>query len=150
MNRIKFATFAAALLLFFLSTYRLTESPPIWTDEGHLIQVAMNAALHGPQAQLQVAPGKFESGAFSATTGYPALFPVAVAFSLFGVTLVSARLVMAVFILLFVFVAWRLAVRHLPLPLPAHALLLLSTFAPLYGNGNNVLGEIPGLLFLTF
>jgi len=148
-NIVLLATLVAATLLIFLSTYRLTESPPIWTDEGHLIQVAMNAALHGPQAQLQVAPGKFESGAFSATTGYPALFPVAVAFSLFGVTLVSARLVMAVFILLFVFVAWRLAVRHMPLLLATYALLLLSTFAPLYGNGKNVLGEVPGLLYLT-
>src|SRR3989344_5363163 len=149
MNRIKFATFAAALLLFFLSTYRLTESPPIWTDEWHLSQVAMNMVSQGPQTLLQVAPGQFESGAYSATSGYPVLFPVAAAFSLFGMTLTSARLVMAVFIVLFAFVAWRLAARQMPLLLATYALWLLSSFAPLYGNGKNVLGEVPGLFYLT-
>ncbi len=149
MNGIKLATLAAATLLIFLSTYRLTESPPIWTDEGHLIQVAMNVASHGPQTLLQVAPGQFESGAFSATSGYPVLFPIAAVFSLFGTKLVFARLVMVAFIMLFAFFAWRLMAREMPLFLATYAIWLLSSFAPLYGNGKNVLGEVPGLLYLT-
>ena len=148
-NGIRLATLAAAALLVFLSTFHLTESPPIWTDEGHLSQVAMNMVAHGPQTLLQVAPGKFESGAFSATSGYPVLFPVAAAFYAFGTTLMSARLVMVIFIVLFVFFAWRLAGREMPLLLSTYALWLVSTFAPLYGNGKNVLGEVPGLLYLT-
>ncbi len=143
------ATLAAAALLVFLSTYHLTESPPIWTDEGHLTQVAMNTAVYGLQTQLQVAPGVFESGAFSETSGYPVLFPVAAAFYTFGVHLLSARSVMVIFILLFALCVWQLAKREMPLLLATYALWLIVSFAPLYGNGKNVLGEVPGLFYLT-
>ncbi len=143
------ATIGAAALLGFLSTYRLTESPPIWFDEGHIVQIAMNAAGHSPHALLQVAPGVYESGAFSATTGYTVTFPVAAAFKLFGMDLLVARSVMVIFILLFAVCAWRLMRYETSPPLAAYSLWLIATFAPLYGNGKNVLGEVPGLLYLA-
>lgn len=145
---IALATFMAAVLLGFLSVYQLTESPPTWFDEGHLIQVAMNAAFHGPHAMLQIAPGHYASGAYSETSGYPVTFAVAAAFRLFGTNLLVARSVMVVFIASFVFCAWKLMRREMPLYLATYALGLIVTFAPLYGNGKNVLGEVPGLLFL--
>ena len=143
------ATVGAAMLLGFLSTYRLTESPPIWFDEGHIVQIAMNAAWHDPHALLQVAPGVYESGAFSATTGFTVTFPVAAAFKLFGTDILAARSVMVLFILLFAVCAWRLMRYETSPPLAAYSLWLIATFAPLYGNGKNVLGEVPGLLYLA-
>ena len=80
-----------AILLFF-STYRLTESPPTWYDEGIYDQLAENMAVHGTQ-RMQVAPDTYVSTA-SVTGGYPFLYPISLAFRLFGVGLLQARIVM--------------------------------------------------------
>ena len=135
-------------LLLFLSTYHLTESPPTWFDEGHIIQVAMNIASHGPHTVYQVAPGEYASAALAATTGYPVTFPLAAAFKLFGQNLLVARSVMILFILLLVFGAYMLVRREMVPTLALYSFFLLITFAPLYGNGKNVLGEVPGLFYL--
>ena len=136
-------------LLLFLSTYHLTESPPTWFDEGHIIQVAINIANQGPYTLFKVAPGEYVSAALTATTGYPVTFPIAAAFKLFGQNLLVARSVMVIFILLFAYCAFMLVRREMPPALALYAFFLLVTFAPLYGNGKNVLGEVPGLLYLT-
>ena len=146
---VSFFVVAAFLFTLFLSTYKLTESPPTWFDEGIIDQVAMNVALHGPHALLQIAPGQYESAAYTGTTSFPVTFPVAAAFHFFGVHLVVARTVMVVFILLFAVSMWLLARKRGTSLLAAAALWLVITFPPVYANGKNVLGEIPGLLFLA-
>lgn len=137
---------ALAAFVLYLATSHLTESPPTWFDEGQLIQIALNQSLHGVSVVQQVAPGELASAALSGTTGYTVTLPIAAAFKIFGADLLVARSVMVVFLVLYVFSAWRL-IRNEPLSL--YALALLATFAPLYGNGKNVLGEIPGLFFLV-
>lgn len=142
----RWSLLATLAIVLVVSTYKLTESPPIWLDEGILIQVARNLAersIHG----LQVAPGAFVSGAFI-TTGYPVTLPVAAAFVVVGAGLLPARLVMVAYMLAVVLAAYALLHRG---PAPRRtwlAMLLLATFAPFYGNGKNVLGEVPGLFFL--
>src|SRR3989344_1692639 len=76
--------FVAALFLFvtFAATYRLTESPGTWYDEGYLLQSSQNLALYGTQG-LQTAPGVFASTA-TVSSGFPVLAPVALSFKLFG------------------------------------------------------------------
>ena len=149
-NNKKITSLAVVLIFFlalFFATFRLSESPRTWMDEGILIQAARNLAEQG-SLNIQTAPGEFVSAGF-VSTGFPALYPIALSFKLFGVSLMSARMVMAIFIILLIFVAFLLLRNYI---LPSHyllSLLLLVTFAPLYGHGRNVLGEIPGLFFLA-
>ena len=141
---------AAVLTLFatltFFSFDHLTESPPTWFDEGLYIQVAMNMAQHGAQL-IQVAPETFVSTSFI-TGGYPFLTPISWAFDLFGIGLLQARIVMVFFMFAMTGTLFFL-IRSLQGRMMAlGALLLLITFPPLYGQGKNVLGEVPGLFFL--
>lgn len=139
--------FFLLLVAAVLSLYRLTEAPPAWYDEGMVVQLAINVARFGEFA-TQTAPGEFVSGALT-STGFPVVAPVAVLFSLFGIDLWLARLVMVLYLLGFV-VAAHILVRKMFGKY--HALFssaLLVTFASLYGNGKNVLGEVPGLFFLV-
>ncbi len=134
------------IVLGWFSLTALTESPPTWFDEGVLIQVAMNQALHGAE-QIQVAPGLFEPATY-VTGGFSFLRPISWSFSLFGIGLFQARIVMALFIFLCAGIFFTL-IYSLFGRMPALlSLLLLVTFPPLYGQGKNVLGEVPGLFFL--
>lgn len=136
------ALFVAAL---FSATYKLTESPPTWYDEGYYNQVAENLALTGEQ-QIQIAPGTYVSSAY-VTGGYPFLFPVSQSFKVFGIGLLQARAVMVVFIMLFLGAAFLVARSLFGLRAALLSLALLVSFPVLYGNGKNVLGEVPGLFY---
>lgn len=140
-----FLLFTAVVVLF-LSTYKISESPPIWMDEGIITQVAENVATQGVNG-IQVAPGEFVSAGF-VTTSYVVTHPIALFFKFFGVGLLQARAVMVLFLFAFFIVAYFLGKQQMPKILAALSLLLLASFAPIYGNGKNVLGEIPGLVFL--
>ncbi len=146
-NTLLCAGAVGALLVFtlFFSSYQLTESPPTWFDEGLYIQVAQSLAQDGSQT-IQIAPDTQVSTGFI-TGGYPFLAPVAVSLLLFGNDLVAARLPMVLFIVSFVLAAFMLIWRVAGFNNALLALLLLSTFPLLYGNGKNVLGEVPGMLY---
>jgi len=133
--------------------WRLTESPPTWMDEGAIDQVAMNLAQKGIYG-YQIAPRQFVSAEFL-TTGYPVVYPVALSFLIFGKSLFSARLVMVLFIFFLVVLAYWYSRMHdvsedSLLLFPVFSLFLLISFAPLYGHGKNVLGEVPGFTFFLF
>ena len=144
------AVVLAFTLLF--SLYKLTEAPPTWYDEGMIVQLSMNMVLHGTLA-TQVAPGDFASAAYT-STGFPVTVPIAVSFALFGISLASARAVMVVYIVLLLCASYYFLERLAGKRIALFSAALLATFAPLYGNGKNVLGEVPGLFFfilsLTF
>lgn len=130
---------------FFFSTYKLTESPPTWMDEGVIVQTAKNLAERGIYG-LQVTPDKFVSSGF-VTTSYPVIYPIALSFKIFGVGILQARVVMVLFILAFCIVAYLLIRKSYGVLVAFFSLALLVSFAPIYGHGKNVLGEIPGLFF---
>jgi 4-amino-4-deoxy-L-arabinose transferase-like glycosyltransferase len=132
---------AVAAILFF-STYKLTSSPPPWVDEGIVTQVARNIVL-GNGSSIQIAPDTFVSAGF-VTTGFPVTYPVALSFKLFGIGLFQARVVMVGFIWLLAASAYGLIRREAGGLAAACTLLLLASFAPLYGHGRTVIGEIPG------
>ncbi len=133
-------------LVIFLTTFRLFESPETWMDEGLIIQSAIGLLETG-KAALPVAPGVFEP-AWYITTGYPVTLPLAGVFALFGISLEAARLVMLLFLISF-FVALLVYVSRSMKGIAAWcALYLLIFFAPIYGNGRNVLGEVPGIVFI--
>lgn len=130
--------------VIFLSFYQLSESPVTWTDEGLIIQTSANLVGQGVYG-FQIAPEHIISPSFISTS-YPITFPIALSFYLFGTSLFNARVVMALFILALIALVWfslrKGSKEHL-----LWTLVLLVSFPPLYGQGKNVLGEVPGLVF---
>lgn len=115
-------------------------------DEGLIIQSATGLLQTG-RAALPVAPSVFEP-AWYITTGFPLTIPLAGAFAIFGVSLETARLVMFVFLMGLFGALFLYARRAISGSAAWLGLFLVIFFAPIYGNGRNALGEIPGLLFL--
>lgn len=133
----------------FLSTYKLSESPKTWMDEGIIVQVSKNLAEHGLHS-LQIAPNEFVSAGI-VSTGYTVTAPIAVSFKIFGVGLLQARSVMVLYIVLLISFVFYFLKRHWGGNVAFFGTLLVATFSPLYGQGKNVLGEVPGLaLFFIF
>lgn len=149
-NAVVLLACVAIALTVFLACYKLTESPPTWFDEGIINQAAIHIVERGPHTVLQTAPGHFVSAGYI-TTAYPLTFPVALSFSLFGVGLFQSRMVMFLFLIGFVVLAYTLLKKEM-LPWQAvGGLLLIASFAPLYGNGKHMNGDVPGLfLVLAF
>lgn len=140
----------AVAFALFMGTYRLVETPPTWIDEGLITQVAVNLSTEGIYG-YQTEPDGFIDADFL-TTSYPVIFPLMGVFKIFGVGLYQARTLMVFFILLFIIGAYYLLheqSRFTHWLVPPLSLLLLVSFAPLYGHGKNVLGEIPGLMFFV-
>ncbi len=133
---------------FFLSIFKIAESPPTWMDEGIIISVARNM-YDKHDIGIQVAKDISESASL-VTTGPTVTIPIFLSFSIFGIGLIQARFVMVIFILAFLFFVY-LILRRLfgKTNITIFSLLLISTFPPLYGNGKNVLGEVPGLFFMA-
>ncbi len=141
--------FLIAVLLFvnLYSLSTLTTKPAYWYDEAINVELARNFRDSG-RLDLIVAPHVFSgAGATVGSTGYPVTVPLAAFFKLFGFGLAQARaymlLWMNAFLLVFFFVArrlWGLFVAY-------GGITLLASFAPFYGNGRSVMGEIPGFLF---
>ncbi len=124
----------------------LLDSPRPWFDEGIYLQAARNIAERGIFG-IQLASDRFASLSF-VTVGYPLLLPLALIFKIFGATLEAARWTMVAFLVGTVLLAGLLARRLYGRRAGVFAALLLATFPPMYGNGKNVLGEVPGLFFL--
>jgi len=131
----------------FFATFHLTESPPVWYDEGFYVQSAANLATYG-QTGLRVAPESIELSSKLITVGYPLIYPLAGWLNAFGVSVLSARSLMVLFILGFLLAGYFFVKRLFGPELALGALALLATLPTLYGNGKSVLGEVPGLLYL--
>ncbi len=129
------------------SLFRLTESPSIWYDEGLYIQTARNIASSHTYG-IQLDPQTFLSGQYM-TVGFPLTYPLAFAFNTFGYGVEQARTVMVFFILGFALAGFALMRKLFGTRSALWSLALLSVFPPLYANGKSVLGEVPGLLYLT-
>lgn len=137
---------AVVCFAFLYSLYQFTEVPPTWYDEGLIVQLAMNLERYGSMA-TQTAPGVFVSGAYT-STGFPVVAPIAMSFALFGTSLASARAVMVIFVVLLILAAYLFVKRFAGQKVALWSAVLLVSFSSLYGNGKNVLGEVPGLFFL--
>jgi hypothetical protein len=139
--------FVGLAFVLFFSSFQLFNSPETWMDEGLIIQSA-EGILDTGKASVPIAPGIWEP-AWYITTGFPLTLPLAGTFAVFGVSLEAARLVMLAFLLCLFGVFFLYARRAIGGGAAWFGLFLLVFFAPIYGNGRNALGEIPGLLFLV-
>lgn len=134
------------LIAGFFSTYKLSESPRTWFDEGIFLQIARNVPLsHG--YTLRVSPTELVPAGVLSTIGFPLVGPLSVSFALFGIGLLQARIIMVAYILLMVSMAFFFTQRAWDTRHAVWATLLVATHAPVYGNGKNVLGEVPGLFY---
>jgi hypothetical protein len=144
----KFRIVAFSILVaiaVFFSFYKLAESPSFWYDEGWYFQHAANLAT-GEIEGLQFAPGDVRHLPVT-SVGYPLIYTMALWMKVFGTHVLSARLLMVLFIGVLLGVSFYLARRIFGTNVALASLLLLVTFPPLYGNGKSILGEVPGLFF---
>jgi len=88
-----------------------------------------------------------EPFAIYTTVGLPVIAPLSLSFYLHGVGILQARMVMVMYILFLVAAFYIFASEAWSTRIATWSTLLLVSFAPLYGNGKNVLGEVPGLFF---
>src|SRR6185436_13704097 len=126
-NTIKFLLIVLGI---FLITFNFTNTPKVWVDEGIFTEVSRNLYLHNTLG-LQVSPGVFfPMKGFLLSTSYPVIFPIAASFSIFGIGVWQARLVMVLYMALFILFAY-LFVRKKYAESPAIlSTLLLLSFAP--------------------
>lgn len=132
--------------IFSLST--LTTKPALWYDEGMNIELARNFSEFG-KLDLMVKPMQFSGqGALIGSTGYPTTVPLAAFFKLFGFGLPQARVYMLLWMNALLFCLFYFTRKKWGASVALAVLLLTATFAPFYGNGRSVMGEIPGFTFL--
>jgi len=141
---------AVALLALFLATYNLERYPTTWFDEGSHLHVPKALVQFGVYADVSAEGFRY----FGPTTGVgpTVLLPIAAVFSVAGVGLVQARLVMVAYLLL-ALIGVALATRRLHggrVALLAVGLLLVTPSVNLLWVGRQVLGEVPALAFLMF
>ncbi|MBI5005269.1 MAG: glycosyltransferase family 39 protein, partial [Candidatus Lloydbacteria bacterium] len=132
--------------IFSLST--LTTKPALWYDEGINIELARNFSEFG-KLDLMVRPMQFSGqGALIGSTGYTATVPLAAFFKLFGFGLPQARVYMLLWMNIMLFCLFYFARKKWGVSVALATLFLVATFAPFFGNGRSVMGEIPGFTFL--
>jgi hypothetical protein len=137
------------VLILIGSFYNLANYPTIWWDEAIFSEAAANLVQHGRYAFTVQSPNQLVDLDFRISAGPAVILPVALAYKLFGVSLLSGRLVAGAYLVL-TFLALFLGARRLWGPvtaLLAVALAFLGTDVLYWGR--SVLGDIPGLgLFL--
>jgi hypothetical protein len=137
-------------LILIGSFYNLANYPTIWWDEGIFSEVAANLAQHGRYAFTVESPNQLNDLDFRISVGPAVILPVALAYKLFGVSVISGRLVAGAYLVL-TFLVLFLVTRRLwgsATGLLAVTLAFLGTDALYWGR--SVLGDIPALgLFLS-
>jgi 4-amino-4-deoxy-L-arabinose transferase-like glycosyltransferase len=137
------------LLILIGSFYNLANYPTIWWDEGIFSETAANLVQHDRYAFTVESPNQLSDLDFRISVGPMVILPVAAAYKLLGVSLVSGRMVAGVYLIL-TFLALFLGARRLwgrTTALLAVALAFLGTDVLYWGR--SVLGDIPALgLFL--
>lgn len=138
----------AGLFILFLLLYNLTDYPKTWFDEGSHLHVPKALVTMGVYADYS-SEGLRHYGP-TIGVGPTVMLPIAGAFQIFGIGLLQARLVMVLYLAaalvlmtllarhLLGAVAWVVAVR----PLTSPAIDMVEF-------GRQVLGEVPGLVFMA-
>lgn len=139
---------AWAILIVFLAVFHLEDYPTIWFDEGSLLHVPKDLVTFGIYADHSSEGFRF----FGPTVGVgpTVLLPIALSFKLLGISLLAARLVMAVYLIAAVGLFVEVTRRQFGFGASWLAsLLLISTpgVSFLY-LGRQVAGEVPSFAFL--
>jgi len=144
-NIIRIAVLGFVLFLVF---YHLTNFPLTWYDEGSHLHVPKTLIQYGVYADRSSEGFRYYGPTVG--VGPTVMLPIAAVFKLFGIGLLQARLVMAAYLLATIFVFFQFS-KFLGgewVAWVATALLVTSQGITLLEFGRQVLGEVPGLLFL--
>lgn len=142
------AAAAAVALLVFLATWNLASWPEMWFDEGSHLKVPKSLVLFGVYADYDDTGFRYFGPTFG--VGPTVLVPIAAAFKVWGINLLVARAVMAIYLVAAVLAYYGLA-RAFAGARTAFVASVLLVVMPGVGTleyGRQVLGEVPGLLFL--
>ncbi len=138
----------AALVVLFLAFFNLTAYPTTWFDEGSHLHVPKTLLRFGEYADISSDGFRY----FGPTIGVgpTVMLPIAGVFKVFGIGLLQARVVMALYLLATIFVFYRLSayLAGHKIAFIATALLVTSRGVGLLEYGRQVLGEVPGLFFV--
>ena len=132
-----------------LAILNLRNNPRSWMDEGSTLLLARTLAENGIYA-IRNSDGYLTFGAVQ-SVGPTVILPIALSFKIFGVGLVQGRLVMAFYLIMTVFVFYKLASKlfNSSTAFFSSITLLSSKAASLLHYGRQALGEVPALgLFL--
>jgi 4-amino-4-deoxy-L-arabinose transferase-like glycosyltransferase len=143
------AVAAGVVLALFLALYNLPDYPLTWFDEGSHLHVPKTLVRFGVYADYS--SEGFRHYGPTLGIGPTVVLPIAAVFRLFGIGLLQARLVMALYLLATVYAFYRLA-RTLSgrrFAWVATGLLVTSRGVALVLYGRQALGEVPGLFFLV-
>ena len=115
-----------ALLVFFFAFFNLTRYPAPWFDEGSHLHVPKTLVQHGVYADISSDGFRYYGPTIG--VGPTVMLPIAAMFKLFGIGLLQARLVMALYLLAAIYTFYHL-VNHVSgkwVALVAMALMLSS------------------------
>jgi len=136
-------------LVYFFIFHNLTRFPAPWFDEGSHLHVPKTLVKYGVYADVSSEGFRYYGPTIG--VGPTVMLPIAAMFKLFGIGLLQARLVMALYLLAAIYVFHQL-VEHLANKLVAWialVLILSSRSVSLLEYGRQVLGEVPGFFFLV-
>ena len=138
----------AAAALVFLALYRLADYPTTWFDEGSHLHVPKALLSFGVYADYSSDGLRY----FGPTLGVgpTVMLPIAAMFKIFGIGLLQARLVIVAYLLVALYLFYRLArtLDNGTVAGLALAFLVSSRSIALIETGRQVLGEVPALCFL--
>ena len=138
-----------AFLLFFFVFFNLTRYPAPWFDEGSHLHVPKTLVKYGVYADRSSEGFRYYGPTIG--VGPTVMLPIAAMFKLFGIGLLQARIVMALYLIAAVYVFYRLT-EHLSgkwIAWVSLALLLSSRSVLFLQYGRQLLGEVPGFFFLV-
>lgn len=148
-NRKTLLTALGILLIYFFAFHNLTRYPAPWFDEGSHLHVPKTLALYGEYADISSDGFRYYGPTIG--VGPTVMLPIAAAFKLFGIGLIQARFVMALYLLAACYIFFKLA-EHLSgkaVAWIALALILSSRSVLFLEYGRQLLGEVPGFFFLA-
>jgi len=136
------------LAVYFFLFHNLTRFPIPWFDEGSHLHVPKTLVNYGVYADISSEGFRYYGPTIG--VGPTVMLPIAAVFKLFGVGLLQARIVMAMYLLAAIYVFYRL-VEYLAgkwIAWVSVALILSSRSVLFLEYGRQLLGEVPGLFFL--
>lgn len=148
-NRRSLLWIFGVLLVYFFVFHNLTRYPEPWFDEGSHLHVPKTLVRFGEYADISSDGFRYYGPTIG--VGPTVMLPIAAMFKVFGVGLLQARLVMALYLLAAVVTFYRL-VQHMSnqwVGAIALALLVSSRSVLFLEYGRQLLGEIPGFFFLV-
>lgn len=136
--------------VLFVSLRTLTSQPRYFYDEAVVVETAHNLEAHG-KLDIMVSPAVFSSYAhLFNSTGYTVTIPLAIIFKIFGVSLTAGRLLMVAWLIALIASVYFVIRKFWDEKSALAACALIASFAPFYGNGMQIMGEIPGFVFLIW